>query len=318
MTSRLRDQNGFTLIELLLVMVLSLMVLGGTLATFNTFERGERRNQLVNEQIERTRDGLDLLARELRNLARPGATVSGFGVQPSIWRAEPFDFVFQTSAPQRTWVRYCLAQSGTYGPTRATRDSGVIFASESPGATLSGSMTGGCPGTGWATRRIVASSVANDVGGRGYPIFSFTCRIGTDCATNNRLQVKGVRADVFVDLDPAAPPKEERLSTGVFLRNQNEPPTAEFSMRPNGPGSVTLNASSSEDPEGRTLQFFWFLSAVPTGWTCGQQVPNGTNYLPGVTATVTGVSGSTVNVTLVTCDAGNLPARQGPVAVRLP
>ena len=60
-----------SLIEVLLVMTLMLIVLSATLTTFNNFERKSRDNQNLNEAQDNARRGLDLLARDLRNLASP-------------------------------------------------------------------------------------------------------------------------------------------------------------------------------------------------------------------------------------------------------
>ena len=319
MSVRLHDeQAGFSLPELLIEMVLSILVLGGTLTTFTNFTRGQKDNQEFNEQIEQARNGLDILARELRNLARPGATISGFGTTPSISRAESYDFIFQTSAPQRTWERYCLATSGTLAGQPLSQARGAIWEAISPTPTVTSSMTTGCPGTGWASTRLVADNVVNQVGGQDRPLFSFTCSVAGDCPSSNLLQVKGVRSDVFIDTNPDRRPLAQRVSTAVFLRNQNEPPTAEATYRPGIPGSASLNASGSVDPEGRTLRYFWFLGSMPSGWACGQAVPAGTAYLGGITATLSGPSGTTKPVYLVVCDPGQLGSQFGPMTVSFP
>lgn len=313
-----RSQSGFSLVELLIVMVISLLVLGATLTTFTNFTRGEKTNQEFNGQIEQARNGLDILARELRNLSKPGATISGFGTTPSINRAEGYDFIFQTSAPARTWVRYCLATAGTLGGQTLSPDRGVVFEAISPTSTLTGGMTGTCPGTGWDKTHVVAESVVNKTGGQDRPLFSYTCSVGTTCATTNLLQVKGARSDMYLDMDITRKPLAQRVSTAVYLRNQNEPPTAEGTWRPGASGSVSLNASGSQDPEERTLQYFWYVGSVPAGWGCGQAVPAGATYLPGITATLAGTPGTTKNVYLVVCDPGQLGSQFGPMTVSFP
>ncbi len=319
MTERVhRQQGGYSLPEVLIVMVVSLIVLGATLTTFANFTRNENENQNFNQQIEQARGGLDILARELRNLAKPGATISGFGTTPSISRAEAYDFIFQTSAPQRTWVRYCLATSGTVGGQPLSANRSVVYEMLSPTNSVTASMRGTCPGTGWSQTRMVSDNVVNRTGGQNRSLFEYTCTVGTTCATTNLLQVKGVRSDMYVDLSTTRDPPAERVSTSVFLRNQNEPPVAEATWRPGSPGSVSLNASGSQDPEERTLQYYWYVGAVPAGWSCGQPVPSSATYLQGITATLSGTSGSTRPVYLVVCDPGALGSQFGPMTVSFP
>jgi hypothetical protein len=68
-----------------------------------------------------------------------------------------------------------------------------------------------------------------------------------------------------VDVDPNRRPLESRISTGVFLRNQNQAPTASFSVVSGGTGTrrFLLNGSGSIDPEGRMLRYSWFSGASP-------------------------------------------------------
>ena len=53
---------------------------------------------------------IDRAARQLRNLANPTVTAT-----TTIDRADDYDFIFQTSDPARTWVRYCLEPGGGEG-----------------------------------------------------------------------------------------------------------------------------------------------------------------------------------------------------------
>ena len=78
-----RREDGMSLVEVLLVMTLMLIVLGATLTTFNSFERKARDNQNLNEAQDSARRGLDLMARDLRNLASPTASI------PSTWSSSP-------------------------------------------------------------------------------------------------------------------------------------------------------------------------------------------------------------------------------------
>lgn len=312
-----RNQAGYSLPEVLVVMTISVLLLGATLTTFANFNRNEAHASELSDQVERARNGLDLLSRQLRNLARPGATVSGFGTTPSINRAEAYDFIFQTSAPQRTWIRYCMATSGTAGGRPITVDRSVVFEAVSPNSTLTAGMTGACPGTGWASQNIVTDAAVNKTGGLDRPLFTYDCPTVPACTTD-LLKIKGIRSDLYLDLDVRKRPLAQNVSTAVFLRNQNEPPVAVATFKPGSAGTVALNASGSTDPEGRTLAYYWFVNSTPSGWTCGQNVPTSATYLSGITATLTGTSGTSRNVYLVVCDPGALGSQQGPITVTFP
>jgi len=69
--TRLRDERGLTLIELQFVLVLMVVVLGATLATFNQSEANWRVNQDQSEAQDQNRRAIDTIARQLRNLASP-------------------------------------------------------------------------------------------------------------------------------------------------------------------------------------------------------------------------------------------------------
>jgi type II secretory pathway component PulJ len=108
------EQSGISLPELLLSMILMLIVLGATLTTFTNFESDSARAAARNESQDAVRRNVGQIARELRNLASPNATVP-----QAVERAQPADLVFQTVDP--VWpggatqnagnvrrMRYCL------------------------------------------------------------------------------------------------------------------------------------------------------------------------------------------------------------------
>ena len=99
------------------------------------------------DQAEDARgSALDVAARQLRNLANPTVNAA-----TTIDRARPYDFIFQTSDPAKTWVRYCLADDRR----RLARTRPRLWETESATATLSAGMRGPCPGTGWALAHVV-------------------------------------------------------------------------------------------------------------------------------------------------------------------
>lgn len=298
-------EGGFTLVEVLLVSALFLVVLTATVMSMASFERLNKRNHETNDQVERTRRAVDRGMRQLRNLAsRP---VTG---EATIHRADPNDFVFQTSDPARTWVRYC---------TQAQPDGSRHLWSLASPAVAAPTATD-CPAlASWPTRDRVATSVTNQAAGRDVPLFSYgrmcTASSPPGCATA-MTSITSVNMQVMLDDNLARDPAEVRVSSGVFLRNQNEKPTALFTAKPSSTSrSVLLNASDSSDPEGRTLRYYWFRTANYTPFTCNQKPADGTVLGLGVTLTYTfpdadGPADGTnkKNFTLVVCDPGDLQA----------
>ena len=299
--SEQQQQRGFTLIEVILVSSLFLVVLTATMTAMTSFERVNRDNQRTNDQTERTRRSVERGMRQLRNLAS-----RTMGSTATIGRAEPYDFYFQTSDPTRTWVRYCREDVGN-GKSR-------MWSLANPANTAA--TTTSCPGTTteWPKRDLVATNVTNTANGRTIPLFTYgrkcTVTSSATCATDTS-SITSVRMDILVDDDLARTPAEVRVSSGVYLRNQNEFPVAAFTSGPAAQArQVTLNASSASDPEGRTLRYRWFLTPAPAV-PCGELPPDGTLLGQSVTLNYTfpaaaGAAGSTVDFTLVVCDPGDL------------
>jgi hypothetical protein len=109
--------------------------------------------------------------------------------------------------------------------------------------------------------RVVAQHVTN--GAR--PVFHYELNPSegaytdqTEVAPPAFSSVIGVRESLWIDPDPARAPRETTLTTRVYLRNQNRPPIAHFTVSPTtGPATVQLNGSASEDPEGNQLSYEW-------------------------------------------------------------
>ena len=258
MTRRLRRQDGFTIVEVLLVCSISVIVLGATLSAWTAMVNASRGTELQRDNVESARVAMDRAARLLRNLANPSVNAV-----TTIDRAEDYDFIFQTSDPAKTWVRYCLKTDGTASPAQ-----GVLWESESATANLTAGMRGPCPGSGWTTSRMVVQSVSNRVGGIDRNVFDYACTpvapAGCPASTAEYPKITSVSIDLWVDAKPADRVGEMHVSSGVYLRNQNEAPTAMASVSRLGTKRVLLNGAGSSDPEGRTLEYFWFEGTAPT------------------------------------------------------
>jgi prepilin-type N-terminal cleavage/methylation domain-containing protein len=312
--SRLRaDQRGFTLIEVMLVCSLFLVVTGATLTAFTSFTTSHRRTEIQHDQAEEARLALDLAARQLRNLANPTITAT-----ETIKRAEDYDFIFQTSDPAKTWVRYCVEPTGLASV-------GMARLWEAEGATLSPGTDGACPGTGWSKPpRVVAGNVSNRVGGIDRNVFDYECAPGfpatCPAVAAEYPRITNVGLELYVDAKPADKIKEMRVSTAVFLRNQNEPPTASATSRDTGSKMVILNASGSSDPEGRTLQYYWFKGTAPVSTDfpdCNSAPANSLGEGITLTQQFTQVAGTNVNYWLVVRDPGCLISTF-PFTVKVP
>lgn len=313
MTSHHSRQAGLVLPELIIVMAVSIVLLGATLATFTNFVSGSNESAKANDTAELARSTLEIEARQLRNLAK---RVNNVGV---IARVGGDDFVFQTSDPTRTWVRYCLDLSKGVGNGQLWEQT---QAGNTPGAGTA------CPdkSTGaWSRTRVVATNIVNKYGGRTLPLFNYRCVDGTaNCLKTLSAsdQIIGVGAELLVDTTPGRAPAETQVTTGVYLRNQNQAPVATFTATAvaGAPRTIQLNASSSWDFEGRTLNFFWFRGTMPTSIDCTnpKETVSGTNIslwggtflgrgvvlryaFPGAL----GAAGTSQTIGLVACDPGD-------------
>jgi type II secretory pathway component PulJ len=248
MTTRKRQlgsEEGFTLVEVLIAAVLMIIVLGATLTALTSFQKSTATNQRQNSGQDEARRTLDLLARDLRNLASPVIE------RPeAVDRNLPLDLIFQSEGrgavvananirnTQR--VRFCLDPQGRLHRNVQKWDSAVP--PDAPAATQ-------CPGTGWTSSAVVAENIVN--GSR--PIFTYNSTVLQD--------ITEVSATLYVDVNPGKPPAEQVLQTSVYLRNQNRKPTALFSVEV-VTNSILLNASESTDPEEKAMIYSWKIDDV--------------------------------------------------------
>jgi type II secretory pathway pseudopilin PulG len=310
-----------TLVEVLVALAISSLLLVAVLTTFNIFARAEHDNATRNDTTELARDALDVQERQLRNLAKRVSS-------PVIDTLSSYDLIFQTSDPARTWVRYCLNTSTAPGSTDRGRlwTGELTVASASIVSPVTSAMRSGCPGTGWTTTRLVADYVTNRRAGQDRPLFSYTCITGTTCTSSAATydQVISVGAQLLIDTDPGTGTPELRLSSGVYLRNQNQAPVATLVWsRSSTSRTVVLNGGGSTDYEGRALEYYWFKDTLPavtsidcahptvsgfvgtrTLWGAAGFIGNGITYTYTFPST-DGAAGTSHNIGLVVCDPGD-------------
>lgn len=301
MTPDPRGEAGFTLPELLVGMSIMLVVLVMTLASFESFigiYRSDERRTVAQDGVRRA---VDHLERQLRNLATPTPGTR------SIARATATDLVFQTADPRKRWVRYCVDPDD---PGIAAGRAHLWF------QTISGTSTpptdGACPhAAGWSTTTSVAESVVNTRDDLVRPVFTYDWDrddAGVE-VTGDTASVTRISTEVWVDPNPGDEPGEQRLASGVFLRNQNQQPVAAFSASPNGAG-VVLNASATTDAEGQQLDFHWYAGTrtiAPPG--CVPTPADLPTYLgAGIVLSATPSAGVAppASVTLCVADPGGL------------
>ena len=293
---RLAEERGMTLIELLLAATLTLVVTGATLTLLAVTARQQRVVEQHNEAQQQVRSSLDLLARDLRNLASPLnlASTSGIGchgTRPgSVGRNLPYDLVYcavadakpasTANAANVKRVRYCLDS--------ADPERGVIWQqtqtwlTATPPAMPSDTA---CPGANWnESSRIVSSAVVNRSGGRERPLFRYAGEPGAITGTDDasRGLISRVRADVYVDADSSRSPREAHLATAVFLRNQNREPVASFTIDVLNPvlPLLELNGTASQDPESQRLRFQFYVDPPSPLPDCDVPAPHASCIMP--------------------------------------
>lgn len=257
---RLRRDDGFTLPELLIAMSLMLVMLAAALTTLDQFTTNSNRNQELNVAQDTARTSIDLLTRQLRNLASPTQAqpqaVEKNGAQDIVFLSvDPVGPAGVSNGTNSRRMRYCL-DSSTATNEKLYRQT-QTWTTAAPPAVPS---TASCPdpSAAWnGLKTVVANNVVNNVNGQARPVWIYN--------SSTLATISGIQTDLFLDTKPGKAPGETRLTSGVFLRNQNRPPAASFTAQATGNKHVLLNGSASTDPEGQVLTYVWYDGATKIG-----------------------------------------------------
>jgi hypothetical protein len=252
----------------------------------------------------------DTLAKRLRNLASPSDSTNPLDQQP-LERAQPKDLIFRTVRSDGTPTalnpqnleryRYCLGSDKVLYEQRQTWT----------GATPPTPSSGGCPAGGWTSTRKAVANVVN--GSRAVFAYQGSPTPGTyseltSVAPADFPTAIALRTTLFIDPDVNHPPGASTLTTRVFLRNQNRPPTASLSVVASGK-KITMNASMSDDPEGNAMTYEWSDNGVPLN-DPSTGAPYG--FLPNATFSFSVTGAGTHNLTVRVKDVGGLTATSTP------
>jgi hypothetical protein len=233
-----------------------IIVMSASLGVLDQLRRlGTRTDQRVDIQ-DRARQASRELARSLRNIA-PSPEFPAV-----IERAGQYDLVFRAVDLPRAdsggntrnlkRVRYCL-DAGDPDRARLVEQTQRWNTTTAPSLPSSTS----CPGAGWDSSRRVSDHLTNRSDGTDRALWTYE-----QTASG---QVTSVKVNLFLNANPEIRSHEVELRTGVYLRNQNRAPTALFTAAPAGARHVLLNGSTSSDPEGDPLSYFWFVNGAEVG-----------------------------------------------------
>ena len=73
---------------------------------------------------------------------------------------------------------------------------------------------------------VAASNITNTFQGLSRPVFTYN--------SATLVQINSIHVDLYTDINPTKAPLESHLTSGVFLRNQNQVPVASFTKALSG------------------------------------------------------------------------------------
>ena len=257
---RLGDERGFSLIEVLMATALMIVVLSAALLTFELMTANSVTANTRFDSQDRARSMLDRLARDLRNIsgASTGAT--------EIDQSNAYDLIFRTVNPtgppglqnptNLERVRYCLDST----------NQSILWSQVQTWTTqtVPSYTTNGCPDTSgtWTGPTQYANAITNEAKGQNRPLFSYTSSNGV---------ITAVHAELYVNANTNGVAAETHLSSGVFLRNQDVPPTAAFTATA-GSHLISLDGSTSYDAQGSPLTYYWYDTINGSTYRVGQGI----------------------------------------------
>lgn len=294
--STLKRQDGFTLIEVLVATTMSLVIFGATLSILVAFTNGATASTDRNDAQDRARLTIDLISRQLRNIASPISSPK------LIERATPYDLIFQTvntpSGSNTTGaerVRYCIPNDTSTGNAS---DEVLIEQTQTWTTSTPPSIPWGtnCPDT-TSSQAVVIPYVTNRYLGRtDRPAFTYN----DGSAPSDLTDITTVQMDIFVNPTPTVTAAEAELRSAVYLRNELRAPLASFTDTPTGAGGVLLNGGPSYSPDGASLSYSWSCTSTvcPSSSTLSGSSSGLIDWVPGagtytVQLTVTDSTGLT-------------------------
>lgn len=266
----MRREDGFTLIEVLVALTMSLVIFAGALTILVVAVDGQAASQERNDAQDQARLAIDLITRQLRNIASPITTPK------LIERADAYDLVFQTvgtpSGSNTTGaerVRYCVPADTASGNTSDEAMIGQVqtWTTATAPASIPWSTTA-CPDTNpsdgssaTAKYTMVAPYLMNRYEGvNNTPAWSY--EDDTGATPSDLSDITTVDFDLLVNPTPTTPLAQAELRSGVYLRNQLRNPVSNFTPTDNDDGGVLLNGGTSYSPDGESLTYAWSCTSA--------------------------------------------------------
>jgi hypothetical protein len=306
-----RREDGFTLVELLVAAAVSIIIFAATLSILDIYNHESTGVTQRNDAQDLARLGIDRIIQQLRNIASPLTTPK------LLERATPYDIVFQTvgtpSGSNTTGaerVRYCIPNDTTTGSAASEVLIGETetWATATPPANPWASTgTLPCPDSPLPAS-TVQTQVAYAVTNRyqqttARPAFTFN----NGSAPSDLSQINSVQIDLFVNPTPSVASAEMELRSAAYLRNELQPPIANFTYTAQGSGVALLNGGPSYSPAGYDLKYAWSCTtggggSCPEAATLAGATDGLVTWQPGagtyaVTLTVTDPTGLTSTYT---------------------